>query len=528
MIIDFRTQDDGAIIQADLCIVGAGAAGITIARELIGSGIRVCLIESGGLNFDPDTQELYEGENRGEPRLPNLDLSRLRYFGGTTNHWGGWCTPLHDVDFRVRSWVPLSGWPISRSDLDPYYARGQSLLQLGPYIYDERVWDRIDIPPLPLDKTKVRLGFWQHRLSGPLRFGELYREDLRLANNIQVYLHANVTNIKINDSQTRVDHLDIRTLDGTAGKVRARFHVLACGGIENARILLLSNGVNPRGVGNAHDLVGRYFMEHPHAQCGEILAKDPELLFDRFLARQFENAMLRVGFRIGEQTQRTKEVLNCSATMELIPDPDSGTTAAREIWRDIKKGHASDEMPEKMWKVVRDLDHVARMIYQRLAEGRLAAPHPKLIYLKARSEQAPNPDSRITLSTKRDALGLNRVRIDWRLNAQDRQTIRVMAEVIGQEFGRLNMGRLKFADWLMDDSPVKSHGTVDVGHHMGTTRMSDNPKAGVTTPECRVHGIDNLYIAGSSIFPTSGYSHPTFTIVALAIRLADHLKIRLT
>ena len=212
--------------------------------------------------------------------------------------------------------------------------------------------------------------------------------------------------------------------------------------------------------------------------------------------------------------------------MDWIADPDAGTTAAREIWLDVKDGHVPDDLGDKLWKVVKDLDNVAQMAYRRVVEGRRAVPKPKLIYLAAQSEQAPNPDSRIALSTDRDALGFNRVQIDWRLNDQDKRTIKVMTQAIGSELGRLNMGRLRLADWLLEDGPTWSPDTKGGPNHMGTTRMSDDPKTGVTTADCRVHGIENLYITGSSVFPTSGYSHPTYTIVALAIRLADHIKAR--
>ena len=526
MVLDFRNRENGALLDADLCIIGSGAAGITIARELIGSEIRVCLVESGGLELDSDTQALYEGESRGEPSLSDPDVTRLRYFGGTTNHWGGWCTPLHELDFQPRPWVPFSGWSISRTDLDPFYARAQSVLQLGPYVYDQRAWKFLDVPPVPLDEAKIQPAFWQARSSGPLRFGEVYREDLRNADNIQVYLHANVTNIRTNDMQTRVEHVEVKTLDGKSGKIKANFYILACGGMENARILLLSNDVNARGIGNGHDLVGRYFMEHPHVICGVVMTEDTDFLFDRFYRRRYGNVFAYAGFRTGEEIQRAEQVLNCSATVQWIADPEAGTTAAREIWLDVKDGRFPDDLGDKLWKVVGDLDSVAHQAYRRFVEGRRAIPKLKLIYLMARSEQAPNPDSRIALSTERDALGLNRIRIDWRLNDQDKRTIRVMTQAIGSELGRLNMGRVRLADWLLEDGPTWSPDTTGGSHHMGTTRMSYDPKSGVTTADCRVHGIENLYVAGSSVFPTSGYSHPTYTIVALAIRLADHIKAR--
>ena len=479
------------------------------------------------MDFDPDVQALYEGENYGDPAPKDPTESRLRYFGGTTNDWGGRCIPLHELDFQPRPWVPFSGWPISRSDLDPYYARAHAVLQLGPNVYDQRAWEFLDLPPLPMDKAKIQPCFWQHISSkGGLRFGKVYLEDIRNADNIQVYLHANITNIQINDAQTRVKHVDVRTLDGKTGRVQAKFYILACGGMENARILLLSNSVNPRGLGNGHDLVGRFFMDHPTTVCGTVVTDEPGFLLKYFNLRRSNDTFFSAGLQMGEDVQRLEQVLNCSVTAKWIADPDAGTTAARQIWLDVKDGHVSDDLGGKVRKVFSDLDSVAQMAYQRLVEGHRAVPKPKLIYLEAQSEQAPNPDSRISLSTERDALGLNRLRIDWRLTDQDRRTVKVMTQSVGSEFGRLNLGRVRVADWLLAGGPAWSPDTTGGNHHMGTTRMSNDPRTGVTAADCRVHGIGNLYVSGSSVFPTSGHANPTLTIVALALRLTDDIKAR--
>jgi choline dehydrogenase-like flavoprotein len=242
VFLDFRTVDDNALFEADLCIIGAGAAGITIARELAGSHIQVCLVEAGGLEFEPDVQDVYAGANIGHPYF-DLDVARLRFFGGTTNHWTGQCAPLQPIDFRSRSWVAHSGWPITRQDLDPFYRRAQSICQLGPFAYGAEVWSQIGVEPHAFDPDEVELCFWQR--SPPTNFGEAYRTDLERAANVRVLLHGNVTNIATDSSAAVVQHLDVRTLDGKNGRIRAKIYVLACGGIENARLLLLSDSVEP-------------------------------------------------------------------------------------------------------------------------------------------------------------------------------------------------------------------------------------------------------------------------------------------
>lgn len=261
MFFDARQLDQEQIIEVDICIIGAGAAGITIAREFIGTSTKVALIESGGLAYDAKTQSLYEGSNIGIVTF-NPEINRLRYFGGTTNHWAGHCRPLDNIDFEKRRWVPYSGWPISRSDLDPYYVRAQPIVGLGPYKYEDlEFWQKkVGSPKLEFDEN--RLNTVVYNQSPPTRFGQEYRQELKDAKNINVYLNANVLDIKTNDMATRVTSLNIACIDGPHFPLKASIFILATGGMENARILLLSNNVNPAGLGNDNDMVGRYFMDH--------------------------------------------------------------------------------------------------------------------------------------------------------------------------------------------------------------------------------------------------------------------------
>ena len=286
MIIDFRTLEDHSVIEADLCIVGAGAAGITLAREFLTSKLRVVVIESGGFEPDSGTQSLYRGENVGFKYYP-LETCRLRFFGGTTGHWNGQCSPLSEIDFEERPWVPSSGWPIAKADLDPFYKRAHLILGLGPYVYDDDVWRMLQMDGPRLDPTKVEVRFWQ--FSRRLRFGQVYRQDMQAAHNVHVYLHANLLNIQTNRDGSVVDNVEIRSLDGKSGKVKAKTFVLAAGAIENARLLLLSNRVEPMGIGNRFGFVGRFFMEHPEIDCGLVLPINPVKFLETYRRHWLED-----------------------------------------------------------------------------------------------------------------------------------------------------------------------------------------------------------------------------------------------
>lgn len=527
MITDFRAMEPDAVIEADLCIVGAGAAGITIARELAGLGARICLVESGGLDFDPEIQDLYAGDTVGHPYF-ELDVARLRYFGGSTNHWAGFCAPLTPLDFEERPWVPHSGWPLDRAALEPFYRRAHPLCELGPFAYGARLWEELGKEPAAFDPDEIEACFLRH--SPPTRFGDAYRAELEGADGVQVLLHATAVAIQTDDAAATVRQVDLGTLDGKAGRVVARFYVIACGGIENARLLLLSDGVEPAGLGNRHDLVGRFFMEHPHTEPGIVVSDDDVPLREVYERRQATAGGTEVTptFCAGPAMQARERSLNAQAYLLEMANFDSGIRAARELWWGIRQGGLPDDLAGNVWRVIRDLDDVAMFAYRRYTTGRRPADAVSALGFSLRTEQAPNPDSRVVLAPERDALGLRRVRLDWQLSAIDRHTVVAATKAFGAEFARLGLGRVRLADWLLDGGDAWSPDMLGGYHHMGTTRMAADPGKGVVDADCRVHHVDNLYMAGSSVFPTGGCTNPTLTIVALALRLADHLRPRLT
>lgn len=519
MIIDFDLVEAPPRLEADICIIGAGAAGITFARTFIGTTTKVILLESGGEEFEEDTQNLYSGENLGLPY--ELDTSRLRFLGGTTNHWEGVCGPLDAEDFEVRNWVPYSGWPFSIEELDRYYEMAQTICGVGPKLYGSGVWDYIKRTPLELDPGKLQYGFRQMGES-PVRFGEKYRDELAAADNIELFLHANVANIQLNADGKRVDYLDVRSLFGKEGKIYARYFILACGAIENARLMLVSDTVEPGGVGNQYDLVGRFFQEHPNFTIGELFAEDEDYILESFLQEFVDGIRFVQHLKMSPDLQSREGILNARIYLHEVLKPDTGVAAARELYSALRKGESIDDLDEKVWRVLMDIDDVAQNAYRRFVLGKGTRPPIDRIDINVSVEQAPNPNSRVTLSNETDALGLRRPRLNWVLTEMERETALALGRLLGAEFGRLGLGRIKFNDELL-----RYDGSPDIGfgyHQMGTTRMADDPRSGVVDANCLVHGVGNMYVAGSSIFPTGGNMNPTLTIVAMALRLSDRLK----
>jgi choline dehydrogenase-like flavoprotein len=500
MRADAATADRSAFErQFDVCVIGAGPAGITLARRLAAQGLTVALMEAGGLEFSEESQDVYRGSNIGQAYFDH-DVSRLRYFGGTSNHWGGWSRALEAVDFLPKAWVPLSGWPIGQIELDAYRAEADAILDLP---------SATEAPDLPVRQTRYDFTRYQFRFSPPTRFGEKYLAEIEASDRIALVLNANLVDLRLDDGLGRVTGAVFRSYDpGDPGfTVQARAYALCTGGIENARLLLNFTSQSPEGVGNGSGWVGRCFADHPHFVLGEC--------FLRVLVRERE---------FYQPTQLFMEEHGClNFGLRLEP---------RWIWPHELPAIAREDMPPEAFNIA--FERLVRDPFvDRTLTDRLVLPQPpgQTGVIRMASEAAPNPESRVTLSEERDAFGLRRVALDWRLSALDVETMRTAVTAFGAHMAEQEIGRVQVADWLLADPP-RFPGVLDdeVGgkHHMGTTRMVADPAQGVVDGDCRVHGIGNLYVGGSSVFATTGHANPTYTIVQLALRLGDHLPATLS
>jgi choline dehydrogenase-like flavoprotein len=522
VLIDGRSIPSGSELECDLCIVGAGAAGIALALALANTSLSVVLLESGGFDVEADTQDLARGAISGLPYYP-LESARLRCFGGSTQHWGGWCRPFEPIDFATRSWVPDSGWPIELATLDAHYRRAQDLCQLGTYDYAPGGWQLDDAPPLGLPAARVATHLIQ--FSPPARFGELYRDQVVNAPNIRTCLHANVVDIEASANLREIHRLAVRTLTGNRFSVLPKVVVLAAGGIDNARLLLASNRQSAAGIGNANDIVGRYFADHIQLDTASVVPLDTQCSFDlyqsasRSRTRASRHADGKPASLMGYLTldptvQRERRTLNFSANL------------FEATWSDYVLNQKPTERTTDSWfaSTANSLQRFWRHVGNATSK-RLHAAGEKVYKIVTTQEQAPNPNSRVTLAAEKDPLGMPRAQLHWQLNDLDKHTIMTSMAELASAFGAAGIARLHTPDdVLAGDWESRLRGSW---HHCGTTRMHADPKHGVVDADCRVHGLANLYVAGSSVFPTSGNGNPTLTVVALALRLADHLKTRM-
>jgi choline dehydrogenase-like flavoprotein len=525
MLADARSVPEGTRLETDVCIVGAGAAGITLALELSGSPLRVTVLESGGLEFEPETQALNQGPSIGLP-YTDLIVPRLRYLGGTTNHWGGICRPFDEADFEPREGIRFTGWPLKKSDVDPFYPRAVRVVGLPTQDWDLRHWASGDAPvPLRLDGERIVSRVAQQVEPELRSFGARYRDELRSATNVTVYLHASVTDVQTDESGRHASSVRVATLTGSSFSVRAKVFVLATGAVENARVLLVSNERRPAGLGNQNDLVGRFFSEHPRFLAGVIVPSGPHPNLGFYDDHRVGGSLMRGYLASSKDFQLAEGLLDLQIRLEpgYGDAPDDAADFARHVMT-----LAADL---DSWQKIAIPGPPVPVPYLDVIREALDSPEDTYIYLRGRIEtigvttrieQAPNPDSRVVLVRERDELGVRRVALDWRLSEVDRRNVRRTLELFGAEVGRAGIGRLRIL-YREDDSGWPD--TLGGGqHHMGTTRMSDDPRQGVVDRDCRVHEMSNLYVAGSSVFPTPSGGTPTLTLVALAIRLADHLK----
>jgi choline dehydrogenase-like flavoprotein len=517
-------QGGPASLEADVAVIGAGAAGLTMARRLLAGGLSVILLESGGLDYEDDAARLNQGDNVGRPYY-RLDHARLRFFGGTTAIWGGRCAELDPIDFEARPWVPHSGWPLSHQDLAPYYAQAWAAFDLPPPAA-LGAQERAGLPPFGADELATPHWLFDEHAD---RFSFGRSRDLIKHPRARVVTHATVREIVARPGEAAVDHLNVVSMRGHRLHVRARTYVLAAGGIENPRILLASRSARAAGIGNDNDLVGRFFMEHPHARGGRIVRGRAWRLLASFQKRSANGVGHAPLLTPSPELQRREGLLNTSLTIAGRRPPHMKQPLLMRAYLHAKENADPTRAGRTLWQGLKRTIGAAQRAVDPLRPWLLHKAGQLDVALVVRGEQAPNFDSRVRLSQDKDMLGMPRVALDWRTSSIDVRSTAGLVAALGRECRRLGLGEVEPADWLRDgktewvtDALISTH-PIGGYHHIGTTRMSHDPRTGVTDAMGRVHDTPNLYVAGSSLFPTSGWANPTLTIVALAMRTADSL-----
>ncbi len=524
-IVDLNHLQANLSLEADLVIIGSGPAGLSLANEFVGTNTRVLVLESGGLTDEPESDALYEIESTGWFREKNQAKIRRRILGGSSHIWTGRCVPFQPIDFERRSWIPNTGWPVSYQSYEPYFERAGKYLGLGPNRYDESLWEsfKVDPPKPPLSNPSLGPRFWQFSKRQINRDSMRFGQDWVNADapNIQILLHANVLHINLNADGTCFESVDVSSLQGKRARVNASAVALCCGGIDNARLLLASNRVYSAGVGNRYDMVGRFLMDHISIAAGDFDPKNAHEVRSRFggywLDDQNGRHRYLHGLGLSPEAQKREQLVNCDAYL------DEGLPGGDDPWGSFKRLTARRGFSRRDARVLlNNLGEITAGLYRRSVKHRPELGPVNKVNLELILEQVPDPESRVTLSANtKDALGMPLSSIHWKVSDTERRTAKRIVELICQEFKSLGLP----APYNVPEFDEKSL-FYERYHPTGTTRMSSSPRDGVVDENCQVHGINGLFVSGSSVFPTAGAANPTLMIVATAVRLADHLKSR--
>lgn len=545
MMLEASQLQSGSVLTTQLCIVGAGPAGIAIALQFIGSGVDVILVAGGKTGHDEAAQALYAGEVADETLHSPLTEYRHRQFGGSSATWGGRCMPFDPIDFERRDFIDGSGWPVGHDDIAPFYPDANAFAEAGDCEYDARKAVEGGMRPIaegfaPASFDCDRI----ERFSCPTDFGVRYRHRLARASNIRVLLDAHA--VEIRAAGEKIAALVLRTLDGKEFTVQAERLVIAAGGIETARLLLASRGAaHPNGIGNARDQVGRNYLCHIAGTHGDLAFAPGTPVFHGY-DRAWDGVYCRRRMALRPEVQRERGIGNVVMRLHhpRLPDPAHGRGILSAIYlakpfisyEYSKRLHGGDAMTfghvmRHGLNILREPFGVAgfllnwvkvRTLAARKFPSLIVAPRNSRFTLDIHAEQVPNLDSRVTLGAGLDAFGKPQARVDWRYKPKDIETVRVALEILRRDAAATGKASLEFDPEGVAEAMLRD-GAYG-GHHIGTARMGMDPETGVVDRDCRVFGTENLYVAGSSVFPTSSQANPTLTIVAFSLRLAAHLK----
>ena len=522
MIHDIIELSSDSDLFFDICIIGSGAAGIAIAREFINTSQNVVILEGGGKDFEQISQDPYQSEVIGLAH-GGIHQARARVVGGTTTLWAGQALPLWNMDFQYREWVDYSGWPIAKEQLADYYKRAEVVMQIPQVTYDLATWPVANHPKYD---SNTFTSYFSQFTSTP-NFSQKYYSELKNAPNITLLTHANVLLLEPTADATSISKVLVRSMSGTNIQVKAKFFIICCGGIESARLLLLSDSVETAGIGNRYDNVGRFFQDHP----GVGIPISP---INRNLFNPWCNGLRRKNIKHAlkvvpsEIFQEKHQILQVGAEVYYPTEQDDTVVAAKEILRSLRSFTDWKSLPQKTFTIFKNPARLISAIYSYYVLKQPVSIGSTQPYIGIGVEQEPNPKSRITLSREVDCLGKRRSVLDWQLTGKEDKSIEVFVHALAKEWKFLNVADIDLNNFqIMGRSKGEYGGYVDSAHHIGTTRMGNDPKTSVVDADCRVHGYNNLYIGSSSVFSTGGFSNPTLTIIALCLRIADKLKLAL-
>lgn len=519
MIVDFESAEPLPSFEADVCVVGAGAAGIVLASELVRQGRRVLLLESGGLRMEPASQQLNECVYTGQP-LEAAHRSRFRALGGATTVWGGQVLELAAEDFTARPWVPGSGWPFPKAALRRYYDRAVVAEGLGEsYQQDDAIWSRLNMHAPDLGhELEPYFTRWCPRPN----FAQLFRRHLE-SQQLCVVLHATACGFRFDESGTRIAGVSCKSLGGREHTFFAGQYALCLGTIESIRFLMQPMEGNRTPRWNRSGLLGRYFQSHIDWNAARIPADAASRLRPMFANVYLGGYKYHPKFRLSAEVQKQQQILGIAGAVTCINSAETELRQVKRLIRNPRQRRAISLQWADFPRTLRQLPTMLQLGYGYRVQHRAWWPRQSSFWLRVHCEQEPASQSRITLANERDATGMLQAQVDWHVSPLEWKTIQTFTHIVASEFRSRGLAKIEPQPELKDDEGFRDVRFDSSHHHMGGTRMAQSDAEGVVDPNLKLHGISNVYVCSASVFPSSGFSNPTHTLVALAIRLADHL-----
>jgi choline dehydrogenase-like flavoprotein len=526
MIFDLAQSDQIHALAADVCIVGAGAAGIVLAGELLRQGKRVLLLESGGRKEEEAIQELNCSERTGQP-LKVVHAGRFRSLGGSTTHWGGQISEFEAQDFEVHSGIPGSGWPIPKSVLQPYYHRAQKAEGLTPVLQtDEEVWQQAGMTAPAFGEGIVP---YFTRWCPETNFARLHH-DMLASPNLYVVLHASVSELLLDDAGDAVTGVRCRNLAGDEHVFRAPTYVLCLGMIETVQLLLQPLESGRAAPWQQNGLLGQHVQSHIDYNAARVVVTDRKRLEAVFPNVYLKGRKYHPKLRVTAERQQREEILDIAGAITFISlgSVERDVRQMKSSARNLLRGNWSAISVRDTLPALRRLPILMKLAYSFYVSHRAYWPQDVTYWLRVHCEQEPLSASRITLSQERDAMGMFRSRIDWQVSPLEWKTIQRFTQMARQALESAGLAKLEPQPEL-ELADGYRHVTFDDSYHwMGGTRMSTSSTDGVVDTDLKIHGVRNLYVCSASVYPTSGFANPVHTLLALAIRLADHLAVQPT
>lgn len=497
-------------LTADICVIGAGAAGMAIAESFLGKNVKVVVIESGNFKFNQDIQNYYEIENVGLKFNGGFG-GRFRTMGGSTTQWGGQALPLTQLDFKQKPWLKNTGWPIKKEDLDPYYKKALKFLNVDDLDFDDQIFKKIGIKPLSFDNT---FNYHVSKWSPNPNVRNIYKKQFEESQNVEILLNTNLLKIQCSERQNNVDFIIAGDVSKQI-KITARYYVLGCGGIENARIIL-HNSIASQSP------VGKYLQDHPSIEIGHLVTKSRRKIQQFFNIHYWRKWQYSIRLSACDEFQEREQCVNASVSIMFTPQPSSFIGRLNLLKKSVAEKKTIQTL-KQTFAVIFKVYEILPVAYYYIVHKFQYKPGA-YFPIKISFEQEPSEDSWVKLSEKKsDALGIPLSKINWDITEATWITTIKIAEELTKEFKKHNLGEVVLYPNIFRENPDWKKLFGDVNHHIGTTRMGDDPLKSVVDSDCKIWEIDNLYVTGSSVFPTSGHSNPTLTLIALSYRLAEHL-----